>query len=315
LPFVEQMARYDAVVNSDRRINVNGGLDGDDDGSEDTHPARRAFQASIGAYLCPSDPSAWLPGIGAFRTARCNIMTCRGDFVAHVANLSHGQAPFNVQRAPFMMTTNADGNFGGAQTIAAGGYLFAAEREFGAIHDGLSNTMAASEAVSARSQESASIFGGVIVLNFVIADNANTRRNPQECLNVFNRTTREYNVTTSGFGNVAGQLSSHNMGAQRGNHFPCGRIPRTGFNANLPPNSPACVNNAVEGREGAGFFPATSMHTGGVNVLLFDGAVRFVSDTVYAGRATDDQTTDGGQSRYGVWGGMATIAQGEAVAL
>lgn len=72
-----------------------------------------------------------------------------------------------------------------------------------------------------------------------------------------------------------------------------GQLPQTGFNAARPPNSPLphCTSNAQ------GFFHASSLHSGGVNVALADGSVRFVRDSV----------------QLSVWRGMATRASGEVV--
>jgi prepilin-type N-terminal cleavage/methylation domain-containing protein len=56
-----------------------------------------------------------------------------------------------------------------------------------------------------------------------------------------------------------------------------GQTPQTVFNTHLPPNSPIpdCTSN------GMGWFKASSMHAGGVNVLLGDGGVGFMSNSIH----------------------------------
>ena len=312
LPFIEQAARYDAVVGTSNRMNVAGGFQGTlpTGVTAATHPARLAIQGVIEAYLCPSDPSVNSTSIAENENARCNIMTCRGDFTAQVANVNHAQTSNNAARAPFMMTTNGNGQFG-----ARGSALAGAERSFGSIRDGLSNTMACSEAVTARNTTSNSIFGGVVRWSGIDAGTS-AGRIPDGCLSMLNPSDRTtYNNRDASGDTITSGNGSISPDILRGNLFNCGRVGRTGFMANLPPNSPACVNTGANGHELIGIYPATSRHTGGVNILLFDGAVRFVSNTVDAGRATDDQALDGGPSPYGVWGAIATIAQGESASL
>ncbi len=89
------------------------------------------------------------------------------------------------------------------------------------------------------------------------------------------------------------------------------------FQTILPPNSPTCAENSTFNT--AGYFPATSNHSGGVNVGLFDGSVRFVSDTVNCETAGTEGLSgwykywgaQEGVSPFGVWGSMGTCNRGE----
>jgi prepilin-type N-terminal cleavage/methylation domain-containing protein/prepilin-type processing-associated H-X9-DG protein len=96
----------------------------------------------------------------------------------------------------------------------------------------------------------------------------------------------------------------------------------TGFFTTIRPNGPACeddgnpANNVVT--------TASSYHPGGVNVVMCDGAVRFVAETIDAGEANVNTATPSGgpgldpthykgASLRGVWGAMGSTAGGEVV--
>jgi len=71
----------------------------------------------------------------------------------------------------------------------------------------------------------------------------------------------------------------------------------------LSPNGPSCTNWGSDNMSNAsGIFTANSRHPGGVLVVMVDGSVDFVSDSIDA---------VGGASGYGVWGAMGTRDGGE----
>jgi prepilin-type N-terminal cleavage/methylation domain-containing protein len=79
-----------------------------------------------------------------------------------------------------------------------------------------------------------------------------------------------------------------------------GNFPWTWYNHCLTPNHPTadCTTADQIDRGGRGVYTARSMHAGGVNLLLMDGAVRFVGESI-----------DGN-----AWSSLATRGGGEAVA-
>jgi prepilin-type N-terminal cleavage/methylation domain-containing protein/prepilin-type processing-associated H-X9-DG protein len=109
------------------------------------------------------------------------------------------------------------------------------------------------------------------------------------------------------------------------------RHPFATYSASLPPNSPTCRDYSII--DDCYLVPASSNHTGGVNVGMADGAVRFVSEAVDVGDITrrlgegPDDPAGGlndrigfghqwtGPSTLGVWGAVATPAQGESKSL
>ena len=83
-----------------------------------------------------------------------------------------------------------------------------------------------------------------------------------------------------------------------------------GFNTVLPPNSPTCLADAYG--DSWALVSAQSYHTGGVHVLMADGAVRFVSENIDTGNVWAPEVTTGA-SPYGVWGALGTMGAGETV--
>jgi prepilin-type N-terminal cleavage/methylation domain-containing protein/prepilin-type processing-associated H-X9-DG protein len=82
-----------------------------------------------------------------------------------------------------------------------------------------------------------------------------------------------------------------------------GLSPHVGFNTVLPPNSPNCLND--QWGDNWSLTAATSYHPGGVNVLMCDGAVKWVTDSIDAGNPATAEPTSGG-SPYGIWGALGT---------
>lgn len=99
----------------------------------------------------------------------------------------------------------------------------------------------------------------------------------------------------------------------------------SGFSTVLPPNSPSCAEIPDAGAHAnwfGGIFSAASYHSGGVNVTMGDGSVRFVSDSIdarSAGRPSssvyqgNSENPSGSESPYGVWGAMGTRAANELI--
>lgn len=69
-----------------------------------------------------------------------------------------------------------------------------------------------------------------------------------------------------------------------------------------------------------GFISPSSRHTGGVQVLMADGTVKFVNETINntsacsaPGQASTSSVSCNGQSPFGIWGALGTMAAGETV--
>ncbi|TWT58288.1 Type II secretion system protein G precursor [Thalassoglobus neptunius] len=88
----------------------------------------------------------------------------------------------------------------------------------------------------------------------------------------------------------------------------------------LPPNAPVCLIGSPRWQDGGGHYgpgvwTPTSEHIGGVNALLADGGVRFISENIDSGNksAIAPQPNTAGPSPYGVWGALGTKSGGEII--
>ena len=80
------------------------------------------------------------------------------------------------------------------------------------------------------------------------------------------------------------------------------------FNTMVPPNGPSCME--ADNHWLGGMYTASSRHTGGVQVLMADGSVRYISENIDAGNQGAMEVTTG-PSPYGVWGALGTRSGGE----
>ena len=101
----------------------------------------------------------------------------------------------------------------------------------------------------------------------------------------------------------------HSYGGQ---NWHDGEVAIVGFNTVLPPNAPSCSEGGTWGDANHVVLPPTSNHPGGANILMADGSVQFISETINSGNSNPGvQQPNNGVSLYGVWGAMGSIAGGE----
>ena len=108
----------------------------------------------------------------------------------------------------------------------------------------------------------------------------------------------------------------------RGYRWAHGATVYTEFNTILPPNRELCLGgDATAGVDAPGVACAGSRHQGGAHILMGDGAVIFITDSIEAGSAHEPNvwlngtgpSTKGSQSPYGLWGAMGTRASKENI--
>lgn len=249
----------------------------------------------LATLRCPSDPGTGLPAMG-----RTNYAACIGDAVDFMADGA--------------FTSRIEPSASRAENIRASGrgvFVTRLPMGFRDILDGLSNTIAAGEiATDLGDRDKRTIPRSQIGFT-------NARDNPLFCRNQpVNMGIDQLRPQFWAPGVT--QLAASNQG--RGFRWASGTATYSSMNTILPPNSEVCVTFADTGQ---GMLPPSSRHQGGVHIMMGDGAIKFITDSIEAGVSTaptvrlggGGATAPGSPSPYGLWGALGTRASRETLAL
>ncbi|MEM9365818.1 MAG: DUF1559 domain-containing protein [Planctomycetota bacterium] len=316
LPFCEQQAVWEQISNPlVNTINTRGwttwgpfGPAPDSDEGNDYDP----WLTEVPTFRCPSDPGRGLPARG-----RTNYAACSGD--------AWWSAPWNndtsMTYGPWQWddlgVTKNSGWSQYARESHRGVFANRQQLQFRDILDGLANT----------------VMCGEIPTDLGDNDRRTNALNAVEC------NDGDVDFAVQNFGDPARPqfwdiAASPDLSVDpgtgwtarygRGFRWHSGYEASSGFKTILPPNSPACAFNAgnwfpdVHG----GNFPAGSRHQGGAHVLMGDGAVKFITDSIEAGNqqaevvsrnATAVASQVGSPSPFGLWGALGTRASKEVI--
>jgi len=287
LPYIEQQAIFDQFVRVTGPGSSNILLDGVDLGGTfnnfENFVAGSFITASIPALGCPSDAESRTKG--ATDATRNSYRMSVGDMAG-----TYSDSTVRETRGPF-----SERNFRVGMVAS--------------VPDGTSNTVAFSEkCVSAQLGNRDVRVGLMTNITGVFraapgsADGSTDLVSPPVCFET--RAGREYASTLT-----------HEI-ARNGHRFFYGMPMDATISTALSPNSPSCYSHNNSGSAyRAALITASSFHSGGVNVSMVDGSVRFITDSVSAGNTTRVVAPLRDSSRaspYGVWGALGSARGGES---
>ena len=302
-PFVEQQALWEMISNPSTQTTdgttpcADGGIWpalGPDVDRLNYVP----YATEVPTFRCPSDPETSPAGGG-----RNNYAACIGDAIDRVdhGGLNERQIP---QTTPTNIGTVAQGWMVTRSRSANRGFFWNRRQlRFRDIQDGLSNTICAGEMAScARTRQ----VKGTIVRN---QGSEAMKSNPKGTADALRDPERPQFFRTG--------LTYFEDDFARGTRWADGR-PTTGcVQTILPPNSP---NLLASGSLSDPIMSVGSYHQGGAHILMGDGAVIFMTDSVEAGdgfaRAVERSggpLGPGSASPYGLWGALGTRGMKEQV--
>jgi prepilin-type processing-associated H-X9-DG protein len=179
-------------------------------------------------------------------------------------------------------------------------FTFRVTTRISGITDGTSNTIALSERCrQPQGFTNTRSANGELAMSATAINVPSVVDNPGSCLTRVNE-RREYAANT--------QIKS-----KHGQIWTDGQTEIVAFNTVLPPNSPSCIVDGNTNADGAGgIHSASSYHPNGVNVVMADGAARFVSQNINCGNL-GVRSPASGKSPYGVWGALGTREGRETV--
>ncbi|TWT93722.1 DUF1559 domain-containing protein [Neorhodopirellula pilleata] len=299
LPFIEQQALWEEISNP---------LATNRDGSARTTPFPpmggipwntnyRPWFTNVGSYRCPSDPE--LPTADSIGFT--NYAACHGDSFweqTHVGIEDNG----NSHADPVWGERNA-------KRFSRGVFSAKHFTGFRDILDGTANTIMAGEIVVDNGQKE-------IVGTAIRAGDAVHSTAPGAWANNAAATPAIDPQRPQFYTFEHGEFNVPERDRGRGRMWTSGREQSSRFHTIRPPNS----YNVMRWWDNHGMWGASSRHQGGCHVLMADGAVKFITDSIDTGNqnALPIGPSDRGlgeESPYGVWGAAGTIRGKETSSL
>lgn len=300
LPFFENQALWEQIFNP-LRERSDGALTGQGYSPRWNAMGPTPEQAQyppwiteLPALRCPSDPGVGLPALG-----RTNYAVCMGD--AYSTNDIWG--PF--AQTNYLRVDSTQSQYTRSQ--CRGTFVPATKMAFRDVLNGLANTIMMGEIATdlgdadIRTEPHSSGAGDTgTFINTAPA---------LACSTQINAARPQF----WGSGTATGTTQ------RRGYMWASAVTTQTMMNTIFPPNKQVRVRTSAYWHVGP--LPSSSRHQGGCHVLMGDGAVKFITDSIEAGNQNQPVVKHGGagasapgsESSYGLWGSLGTRASKEVL--
>jgi len=275
------------------------------------------WTTEIPVLRCASDAGVGLPASG-----RTNYAACLGDGIDRVARGSfadNGGDDLGDGNQDVAFHDNIEAYTNRVNAAQRGTFVPRQQLGFNAILDGLSNTIMFAEIKTDNNDfdvNSQPASAGAINLNTLTPAAVDPKDRPGDGrLGADPQRSQFWALPVQAFIRDQGSTDVY-AESRRGFKWACGQAIHTGVHTILPPNDPSWCS-LDDPRRSDMIATAGSRHQGGCHVLMGDGAVTFISETIDSGDASiptvyvdNNGVTVGSRpgiaSPYGLWGAMGT---------
>ncbi len=301
LPFIEQQALWEQMSNP-MSVNADGTPKSPPWQPMGPGPARvdyLPYATETATFRCPSDPGFGLPSLG-----RTNYAACMGDSAIFTRDSYLELSRDGVQTPYRPDATNAGRSLAGHR----GAFVPTKHMGFRDILDGLANTIICGEIATDLGDKDARTS---IITTPAHSDQAGSGRTQCRLNPTWNRQHTDP-LRPQFWRPDASVVVIHGRGFRWHDCYPM----HTQFHTVLPPNSAMCSGGQ---NHNDNTLPPSSRHQGGVHVLMGDGAVKFITDSIDTGEITAPQVSYHNMARagipsvYGLWGSLGTRDRGEVI--
>jgi prepilin-type N-terminal cleavage/methylation domain-containing protein/prepilin-type processing-associated H-X9-DG protein len=306
LPFVEQQALWEQISNG-MNINADGSAKSPPWLPMGPHPDRVQYipwATEIPTFRCPSDPGVGLPALG-----RTNYACCEGDSAVHsrdpYLNIDE-LAEDPTVTFPYSVDNGHATQSNGSQR---GMFVNTRDMRFRDCLDGLANTIMGGEITTdLGDNDNRTTLPTNVGAHAAPAEKNQCRLDPSYAEPYVDPSRPRFWLPTG---------LTKNITWGRGYRWHDMMPVYTQMTTVLPPNKLLCS----DGRDHRDLVsPPSSRHQGGVHVLMGDGAVVFITDSIEAGNKNAPQVSHrpgspppGSPSPYGLWGALGSWASKEVI--